>query len=50
MYVPFLQEAFGTYAISAVEWLALIGVAASIVPVLEIAKWLARRGRFGEMD
>ena len=50
MYVPFLQEAFGTYALSAVGWLALLCVAASIVPVLETAKWMARRGWFGEMD
>jgi Ca2+-transporting ATPase len=50
MYVPFLQEAFGTYALNPAQWLALVGVAASIIPVLEIGKWLERRGWFGEMD
>lgn len=50
IYVPFLQDAFGTFALNATEWLALVGVAASVVPVLETAKWMERRGWFGEMD
>jgi Ca2+-transporting ATPase len=50
MYVPFLQDAFGTFAMSAAEWLILFGVAASVVPVLEAAKWMERRGWFGDMD
>ena len=50
MYVPFLQDAFGTFALSVAEWLVLFGVAASVVPVLETAKWMERRGWFGEMD
>jgi len=50
MYVPFLQDAFGTSALSVAEWLALFGVAASVVPVLEAGKWMERRGWFGEMD
>jgi Ca2+-transporting ATPase len=50
IYVPFLQDAFGTFAFSAAEWLVLLGVAASVVPVLEAAKWMVRHGWFGEMD
>ena len=50
MYVPFLQDAFSTFALSVAEWLVLFGVAASVVPVLEAAKWMERRGWFGEMD
>ncbi|MDJ0498252.1 MAG: cation-translocating P-type ATPase [Acidimicrobiia bacterium] len=50
MYVPLLQEAFGTYALSPAQWLVLVCVAASIIPVLETAKWMERRGWFGEMD
>ncbi len=50
MYVPFLQDAFGTHALNAADWLVLVGVAASVVPVLETAKWTERRGRFGKMD
>ena len=50
MYIPILQEAFGTYALSAAQWLALLGAAASVVPVLETAKWMERRGWLGKMD
>jgi Ca2+-transporting ATPase len=50
MYVPFLQDAFGTSALSAYEWLVLLCVAASVVPIIEAAKWMERRGWFGEMD
>jgi Ca2+-transporting ATPase len=50
IYVPFLQDAFGTSSFTATEWLVLLGVAASVVPVLETAKWMERRGWFGDMD
>ncbi len=50
MYVPFLQDAFGTSALSVTEWIALAGIAATVVPVVEAAKWMERRGWFGEMD
>jgi Ca2+-transporting ATPase len=50
IYVPFLQDAFGTFALNAAEGLVLLGVAASVVPVLETAKWMERRGWFGKMD
>jgi Ca2+-transporting ATPase len=50
IYVPFLQDAFGTSSMSALEWFLLIGVAASVVPILETAKWMERHGWFGELD
>lgn len=50
IYVPFFQEVFGTTALSATELLVLFLAAASVVPVLEIAKAMARRGWFGELD
>jgi Ca2+-transporting ATPase len=50
LYVPILQDAFGTYALGPVAWLALGAAAASVVPVPETAKWMERRGWFGEMD
>ncbi|MFO7573454.1 MAG: cation-translocating P-type ATPase C-terminal domain-containing protein [Gaiellaceae bacterium] len=43
LYVPFLQSAFGTYGPSVQEWLIVAGVAATIVPVLEVGKWAVRR-------
>jgi Ca2+-transporting ATPase len=50
VYAPFLQDAFGTVAFTPIRWIILVGVAASVVPVLEVAKWMERRGWFGEMD
>jgi Ca2+-transporting ATPase len=42
--VPVLQGAFGTRELSVETWLILLGVAATIVPVLDVAKRLIRRG------
>jgi P-type Ca2+ transporter type 2C len=41
--VPFLQEAFGTQALSLETWLLVAVVAFTIIPVLEIAKLVIRR-------
>jgi Ca2+-transporting ATPase len=43
--VPFLQDAFGTQALTLETWLLVAGVAFTIVPVLEFAKLLIRRTR-----
>jgi Ca2+-transporting ATPase len=48
--VPFLQDAFGTTSLSPEEWLRVAGLALLIVPVLETAKWLLRRGRLGALQ
>jgi P-type Ca2+ transporter type 2C len=40
---PFLQDAFGTRALSLEDWLLVAGVALTIVPVLEIAKLVIRK-------
>ncbi|MCZ7589901.1 MAG: cation-translocating P-type ATPase [Gaiella sp.] len=40
-----LQDAFGTRALSADEWLVVVGCAITIVPVLELAKHLLERAR-----
>ena len=50
VYVPVLQKPFGTISLQPMEWAALIGASATIVPVLELAKWMERRGWFGEMS
>jgi Ca2+-transporting ATPase len=44
VYVPVLQEAFGTFGLSVADWAIVNGLAFSIVPVLEGAKWFLRRG------
>jgi Ca2+-transporting ATPase len=46
VYVPFLQGAFGTYGLTLEDWLIVIGLSFTVVPVLELAKWLERRGRW----
>ncbi len=50
LYVPFLQNLFATFALSAVDWLIVGGAALTIVPVLELSKWMERRGWFGKLD
>jgi Ca2+-transporting ATPase len=49
LYVPFLSEAFDTVALPLTDWVLVLGLAASIVPVLELVKWMARRGWFGPL-
>ena len=50
IYIPFLHDAFGTYYLPLVDWLIVLGLALTISPVLEIAKWIERRGWFGKMS
>ena len=50
VYVPFLHEAFGTYALTAVDWAIVLGVAVTVVPVIDLTKVAARRGWLGALD
>jgi len=50
LYVPFLAKPFANFRLSAVDWAAIIGVALTITPVLEIAKWFVRKEKFGKLD
>jgi Ca2+-transporting ATPase len=43
LYTPFLQRAFGTFAFTWTDWALTAAVALTIVPVLELVKWLERR-------
>lgn len=43
LYVPFFQNIFGTVWFTLTEWSLIIGTAATIVPVIEVAKWINRR-------
>jgi Ca2+-transporting ATPase len=49
VYVPFAQGAFGTFSMTAVDWILTGTLALSIVPVIEAVKWLARGGRLGAL-
>lgn len=48
LYVPFLQEAFGTFPLAISDWMVVIIPALTITPVLEFGKWMVRRGWLGE--
>jgi len=49
VYLPALQGVFGTYALSASDWVVLLGLSLSVLPVLEAVKYLIRRGWFAEV-
>ena len=49
VHVPFLQGPFGTRGLSIVDWAIVLVLAFSVSPVLELAKWMERRGWFGKM-
>jgi len=44
VYLPWIKEPFGTYALTVADWTIILLVSATIVPVLELVKWLVRRG------
>jgi len=50
VYVPFLQTLLGTSSMKAEDWLVIIVLALTILPVLELTKWLSRRGWLGELS
>ena len=50
IYVPGLQNAFGTYRLPVEDWLIIIVMAFTIMPVLEASKWMERRGWFGKLE
>ncbi|HYG63512.1 MAG TPA: HAD-IC family P-type ATPase, partial [Thermoanaerobaculia bacterium] len=50
VYLPVLQEPFGTFPLSAADLAIIGGLSLTISPVLELAKWMERRGWFGRMD
>ncbi len=50
LYVPVLQKAFGTFGLPLIDWLIIIVMAFTVSPVLELSKWMERRGWFGELD
>jgi Ca2+-transporting ATPase len=43
VYVPFLQEVFHTYALSAIDWVIAVASASSILVVVEIGKLISSR-------
>jgi P-type Ca2+ transporter type 2C len=50
IYFPFFQLLLGTTGMRGEDWLLVIALAGTITPVLELTKWLARRGWLGELS
>jgi Ca2+-transporting ATPase len=50
LYVPLLERTFGTVGLPLNDWLIIIAAAFTLSPVLEAAKWMERRGWFGELQ
>ena len=49
LYVPLLERTFGTFALTARDWLIIIAAALTVSPVLEFTKWIERRWLAAEM-
>jgi Ca2+-transporting ATPase len=47
IYLPFLQEPFTTYTLPLADWAIVLAAASTVCPVLEMGKWMVRRGWFG---
>ena len=47
VYLPFFHEPFSTFALPMLDWVIIIAVASTVVPVLELAKYLVRTGWLG---
>lgn len=50
IYLPILQSPFGTVSLGMWDWLLVTGVAVTILPVLELTKWMVRRGWCGNLS
>jgi Ca2+-transporting ATPase len=49
VYVPFLHAPFDTFSLPLIDWVIVIALSFTVSPVLELAKWMERRGWFGKM-
>jgi Ca2+-transporting ATPase len=47
--MPFLNGLLGTFPLTLEDWVIVASVALTISPVLEVAKWMARRAWIGSM-
>jgi Ca2+-transporting ATPase len=49
IHTPALQAPFAISPLTPADWIIVIGLASTINPVLELVKWLMRRGKFGAL-
>jgi Ca2+-transporting ATPase len=50
VYLPVLHAPFNTYSLPWVDWAIVLSLAATIVPVLELVKWMERKGWLGTLE
>jgi Ca2+-transporting ATPase len=50
VYLPFFHKPLGTYSLPLRDWAVVAGMTITVVPILELAKWMVRRGWFGNTD
>jgi len=50
LYLPALSGAFGTEPLPLRDWVIVTAAAFTVSPVLELAKWMERRGWLGAVD
>jgi Ca2+-transporting ATPase len=50
LYLPMLNKPFGTFPLPVEDWIIVIVAAFTVSPVLELAKWMERRGWFGSLS
>ncbi len=43
LYLPVLQAPFGTFDMSVTDWAIVVGAAATVLPVLDVAKVVLRQ-------
>jgi Ca2+-transporting ATPase len=49
VYLPVLNEPFGTFPLTVEDWIIVSAAAFTVSPVLELAKWMERRVWFGSL-
>jgi Ca2+-transporting ATPase len=47
VYVPALHQPFNTFSLTIADWVVILAFSLTIMPVLEMVKWMGRKGWFG---
>jgi Ca2+-transporting ATPase len=49
VYLPVLHPIFGTFSLPLLDWIIVFCLAVTVIPVLELGKWMERNGWFGRL-
>jgi Ca2+-transporting ATPase len=50
IYLPALHEPFNTFSLTVVDWAIILVLSLTVSPVLELVKWMVRKGWLGKVD